>query len=138
MPNTPLTASPVAAPGKGFTAGGTIPLGDGVPGLLGDPEAETWPPTGPPAGAMEPVLLVLAAASLNAARLFGPEVGGLMTATMPAAQWGRGAFWGQYSQVGFSSLTVMVKVWFCSSTLDDGFSWERVWQDVLQDLEESR
>lgn len=52
-------------------------------GELGEGD-ESSPPLGPPAGTVEP--LVLAASSLKASRVFGPYAGGLMTATMPAAQ----------------------------------------------------
>lgn len=81
---------------------------------LGGNSWHTFPPLGPPDGDVDS--LVFAASERKASSVLGPEAGGLMTATMPDAQCGLGLFCEQYSQMGFASVTVMVKVVFCATS----------------------
>ena len=90
-PSAPLTASEDAAPVD--SAGVLVDVPLGLLGELGVPEEPgvvTCPPLGPVAGEVD--VLVVAASCLKASRVLGPSAGGLMTATMPAAQWGLGWF----------------------------------------------
>jgi hypothetical protein len=66
------------------------------------------PPMTPPGGEVDTVAFL--ARALNAARVL-PVLGALIEATIPDWQWSL-TVWPQYSQIGFTSLTRIVKVIF--------------------------